>query len=212
VRLPGATTSCDATSISAVCPRRTHVAATTTAKTQHFSNSTTSDIAKSDHATSSKRSFELLVFAPKGERVKQTNNKEKIMKKSIRHFGAAVLLGAFVSLGPVAFGQVSVSETTTTTSGGTVTEFSPSSDTIVLKSETSSSPVTYSYSKSTTVVDENGDPVDVSIVKSGVPVQVIYAKEGDRMIARKIIVRKHTASSGGVIEKHEKTTTTETTQ
>ena len=134
------------------------------------------------------------------------------MKKSIRHFGAAVLLGAFVSLGPVAFGQVSVSETTTTTSGGTVTEFSPSSDTIVLKSETSSSPVTYSYSKSTTVVDENGDPVDVSIVKSGVPVQVIYAKEGDRMIARKIIVRKHTASSGGVIEKHEKTTTTETTQ
>src|SRR5207302_8590519 len=117
-----------------------------------------------------------------------------------RHFGAALLLGAFVSLGPVAFGQVSVSETTTTTSGGTITEFSP--DTIVLKSETSSSPVTYSYSKSTTIVDENGDPVDVSVVKSGVPVQVIYAKEGDRMIARKVIVRKHAASSGGVIEKH----------
>jgi hypothetical protein len=133
------------------------------------------------------------------------------MKKSIRHFGAALLLGAFVSLGPVAFGQVSVSETTTTTSGGTVTEFSP--DTIVLKSETSTSPVTYSYSKTTTVVDENGDPVDVSIVKSGVPVQVIYAKEGDRMIARKIIVKKHVAKPAGVIEKHESTTTTtETTQ
>jgi hypothetical protein len=140
------------------------------------------------------------------------------MKKSIRHFGAALLLSAVVSLGPSAFGQAAVSETTTstTTTGGTISEFSPSSDTIVLKSETSSSPVTYSYSKSTTVVDENGDPVDVSIVKTGVPVQVIYAKEGDRMIARRIIVRKRAASpsgGSGVVEKHESsTTTTETTQ
>jgi hypothetical protein len=136
------------------------------------------------------------------------------MKKSIRHFGAALILGAALTITPVAFSQVAVSETTSTTGSGTVSEFSPSSDTIVLKSETSSSPVTYSYSKSTTVVDENGDPVDVSVVKSGLPVQVMYVKEGDQMVARKIIVRKHThaATTGGVVEKHDSSTTTTTTE
>ena len=137
------------------------------------------------------------------------------MKKGLSQLGAAALFGAMVSTAPVALAQVAVSETTTTQSAGTVSEFSP--DTVVLKSETSAEPIRYSYSKTTTVVDESGNPVDVSIIKTGVPVQVYYAKEGDGMVARKIIVRKRVGSastgvssstSGGVIEKHDSTTTT----
>lgn len=135
------------------------------------------------------------------------------MKKSFRHFSAALVCAAAVTLSPAVFAQAvsteSVTTTSTTTSGGTVTEFG--GDEIVLRSETTTSPVRYSYSKSTTIVDEAGAPVDVSVVRSGVPVQVMYVNEGDRMVARKIVVKKAVAPASGVIEKREtKTTTTET--
>lgn len=128
----------------------------------------------------------------------------------MKKFGAGLMIT--VALTAASFAQV-VSETSTTTSTGTISEFSP--DTVVLRSETSTTPMSYSYSKTTTVVDEAGAPVDVSIVKTGVPVQVIYAKEGDRMIARKIIVKKKTtttgASSGAAVEERKTSTTTTTT-
>jgi hypothetical protein len=103
--------------------------------------------------------------------------------------------------------------TTTTTVGGTtnlvgtISEFSP--DAIVVRSETSPEPVRYSYSKTTTYVDEAGNPVSLETVKSGLPVTVYYAKQGDRMIANKVIVRR-TTTNAPVIEK--KTTTTTTTE
>jgi hypothetical protein len=61
-------------------------------------------------------------------------------------------------------------------------------------------------------VDENGNPVSVDVVKSGVPVTVYYTQDGDRMIASKVVVRKIVstdAAAPAVIEK--KTTTTTTT-
>lgn len=130
------------------------------------------------------------------------------MKELQRYLGVT-FVAAIISVAPAAFGQVAVSETTTTQSTGTISEFSP--DTVVLKSETSTEPMRYTYSKSTTVVDDAGSPVDVSIIKTGIPVQVIYAKEGDGMVARKIIVHKRAAATtGAVIEKHDSTTTTTT--
>jgi hypothetical protein len=85
------------------------------------------------------------------------------------------------------------STTTTTTSDGTVSQFSP--NTIVVSSTTSAAPVSYSYSKTTTYVDENGNPVSSETVKSGAPVTVYYTQDGDKMIATKVIVRKTTTST-----------------
>ena len=100
--------------------------------------------------------------------------------------------------------------TTTTTSAGTVTEFSP--DTIVIRSETSPDPVRYSYSKTTTYVDDAGAPVSMEIVKSGLPVTVHYVHEGDRLIADRVIVhRRVTTAAPGVVEEQHTTTTTTTT-
>jgi hypothetical protein len=142
---------------------------------------------------------------------KSKQQKESNMKLITKITGLTVL-GAMATVGQLALGQtasVTESSTSTTTSAGTISEFTPTGDSIVLKSETSTEPMRYSYSKSTTVVDEAGAPVDVSIVKMGIPVQVMYVKEGDRMVARKIIVKKKMATTGGVSERHESTTTTE---
>jgi len=88
--------------------------------------------------------------------------------------------------------KVTVS-TVTTETAGTISEFSP--DTIVVRSETSSSPMKYSYTKSTTYVDDTGAPVSMETVKSGLPVTVYYTREGDRMIANKVVIRKTTTTT-----------------
>lgn len=89
----------------------------------------------------------------------------------------------------VTFAQTPVKETTTTTRTlGTISEFGE--DTIIVRSETSPAPLRYSYTKTTTYVDEDGTPVSIKTVKSGLPVTVYYTKDGDRMIATKVIVRK----------------------
>lgn len=101
-------------------------------------------------------------------------------------------------------------ETVGTETVGTISELSP--DTIVVRSETSSSPTNYSYTKSTTYVDDMGTPVAMETVKSGLPVTVYYTQEGDRMIATKVVVRKTTTTSENPMmeEKRTKTTTTTT--
>ncbi|MDD2464055.1 MAG: hypothetical protein PHI97_08650 [Desulfobulbus sp.] len=102
---------------------------------------------------------------------------------------------------------------TTTETAGTISEFGP--DRIVVRSETSSSPMTYSSTKTTTYTDETGAPVSMETVRSGLPVTVYYTREGDRMIADKVVVRKTTTetSQRPVYEEkrtHSTTTTTET--
>lgn len=129
------------------------------------------------------------------------------MKKS------AILLAAVLSLGTAVAADVEVS-TTTTTSGGTITEFAPGSA-ISVRTESSSSPVRYVVGDSVTYVDEAGAPVSAEIIKSGVPVTVHYVKEGDRMVARKVIVKKTTTTttpSAPVIEERRTKTTTTTTK
>ena len=93
------------------------------------------------------------------------------------HYSAAALAAVtFLALTPASFSQERVTiatdrgaaeATTTTTSVGTISEFSP--DTIVVKSETSAEPLRYSYTKSTTYVDETGAPVSIETVRSGLP-------------------------------------------
>ena len=127
----------------------------------------------------------------------------------ISKFAGALALAALLTTGQIASAQTTV---TTTTSAGTISEFSP--DTIVVRSETSPAPLRYHYSKSTTYVDETGAPVSIETVKSGLPVTVHYIKEGDRMIANKVIVRKKTTTSttAPAVVEEKKTTTTTTTK
>ena len=69
----------------------------------------------------------------------------------------------------------------------------------------------YSSTKSTTYVDETGAPVSVETVKSGLPVTVYYTREGDRMIAEKVVVRKTTTTTTERPVLQEKRTRTSTT-
>ena len=133
------------------------------------------------------------------------------MKKTIRNIGSAFLGVMLIAAQTALVAQTTVeSTTTTTTSAGTISEFSP--ETIVINTTTSPDPVRYTYTKTTTYVDETGAPVSMDIVKSGLPVTVYYIKDGDKMIVSKVIVRKAAAvvpSTPAIEEK--KTTTTTTT-
>jgi hypothetical protein len=103
--------------------------------------------------------------------------------------------------------------TVTTESVGTISEVSP--DSIVIRSETTSTPTNYSYTKKTTYVDETGAPVSMETVKSGLPVTVYYTREGDRMVADKVMVRKTTTTTTdrpGIQEKSTRTSTTTETK
>ena len=123
-----------------------------------------------------------------------------------------IVAAAVCSLPLIAVSQdrtETVQTTTATQSTGTINEFGP--DTIVIRSESAPAPIRYSYSKTTTYVDENGAPVSIETVKSGLPVTVEYTKIGDQLVARRVVVRRAvvTTPAAPVIEK--KTTTTTTT-
>lgn len=101
--------------------------------------------------------------------------------------------------------------TLTTTSVGTISNFG--ADTILVRTEAAPAPISYSYSKTTTYVDEAGNPVSIETVKAGLPVTVYYTLVGDKMVATKVIVRKAVAApAASTIEEKKTTTTTESTQ
>lgn len=112
------------------------------------------------------------------------------MKTRTLSLGAATLLGLLAATTNVTYGQmqIPVETRTTITSTGTVTEFSP--DAIAVKVNTSPAPVHYTFTKTTTYVDENGNPVSVETVKAGAPVTVYYEKNGDNFIADKVVLKK----------------------
>jgi hypothetical protein len=104
--------------------------------------------------------------------------------------------------------MTSSSSTTTSTSSidasGTITAYTPGSDYISFRTETSTAPVKYYYTKSTTIVDPEGKTVEWSMLKPDMPVKYTYVKEGDRMVISKITLTKP-------VSYYEKTTTTTTT-
>jgi hypothetical protein len=123
-----------------------------------------------------------------------------------------------------AFAQDTSSSSTTTTTGagttglttttstssldgsGTITSYTPGSDYITFRSETSSAPMKYYYTKSTTVVDPEGRTVEWSALRPDMPVRYTYVKDGDRMVISKITLTK----PASYYEKKETTTTTTT--
>ena len=101
---------------------------------------------------------------------------------------------------------VSTTSTSTLNGSGTITTYTPGSDYIMFRTETSPEPVRYYYSKSTTVVDPEGKTVEWSALRPDMPVTYTYAKEGDRMVITKMTLTKPLS----YYEKKETTTTTTT--
>jgi hypothetical protein len=99
-------------------------------------------------------------------------------------FGLALGLLTNVSLSAAETSTVTTSKVTTYS--GVVSEVNPSSSTIILKSETATAPVTYTYSKETAFVDAKGNVVTYETIRNS-PVTVEYSTEGGQTVVRKVI-------------------------
>lgn len=131
-------------------------------------------------------------------------------QKQIMTYPLLTTFAAAAVLTLSSFAQTAVTTTTTTHSAGTISEFSP--DTIIIRSETSPEPMRYSYSKTTTYVDDTGAPVSLETVKSGLPVTVYYVKESNGLVANRIVVHKTKTTTTAPAVEEKKTTTTTTTK
>ena len=111
--------------------------------------------------------------------------------------GALLIAGSLIAVATT-FAQTAETVETVITSEGTVSEFGP--QLLVIKSETATEPLRYTSSKTTTYVDEEGNPVAVTTVKSGLPVTVYYTKVGDALLATKVMVRKVSTSPARTVQ------------
>jgi hypothetical protein len=145
------------------------------------------------------------------------NSKGQIMKQTrllkilaAGAAGAVALSTAFAqesSTTTTTAGAGGVSSTTSTTTqngAGTITAYTPGSDYITFRSETSAEPVKYYYTKSTQVVDPEGRTVEWSALRPDMPVTYTYVKDGDRMVVSKVTLTKPVS----YYDKKETTTTT----
>jgi hypothetical protein len=101
-------------------------------------------------------------------------------------------------------GGVSSTTTTTQSGAGTISAYTPGSDYITFRSETSAEPVKYYYTKSTQVVDPEGRTVEWSALRPDMPVTYTYVKDGDRMVVSRVTLTKPVS----YYDKKETTTTT----
>ena len=101
-----------------------------------------------------------------------------------------------------------VSENTTSTStlngSGMITAYTPGSDYIMFRTESSTAPVKYYYTNKTVLVDPEGRAVEWKALRPDMPVTYTYTKEGDRMIVTRVTLAKPLSS----YETKETTTTT----
>jgi hypothetical protein len=89
----------------------------------------------------------------------------------------------------IAFASEVVEKTTTTTYSGTMSDVSPTSSTIVVKSESAATPMTYKYTKTTSWVDSAGNVITSEQARNS-PVTVYYATEGGSTVVTKVVASK----------------------
>ena len=110
--------------------------------------------------------------------------RENTMRKVLLSMALAVVA-------PFAWGQVSETTTSTTTTegNGTITEYTPGSA-IVLRE--TSGPRRYRFGKTVTYVTRSGRTLDEDTVRTkvkvGVPVRVHYVGTGDNMLVDRVIL------------------------
>lgn len=122
-------------------------------------------------------------------------------RKAIVSSALACTLGLGVTAAYAQMEQRTTTTEKTTTYSGTVSEVNPSASTIILRSESSSAPQTYTYNKETIFTDDAGKVVSYDAIKDS-PVTIQYTRDGDRMIVTKVVKQPS-------VER--KTTTTTTT-
>jgi hypothetical protein len=108
--------------------------------------------------------------------------------------------------------------TTVTTTKGAFTEYVPGSETMVVRTETSSAPLRYVVSKQTTIVDESGAPVAIERISPGSPLSIQYTGTGEHLVASRIVVQRPAAvttepvTTAPVATQQDTTTSTTTTR
>jgi len=130
------------------------------------------------------------------------------MKTNLRKLGAALLAIGFCLASTAALAQTT---TTVTTTNGAFTEYVPKSETVVVRTETSSAPLRYTITKQTTIVDESGVPVAIERISPGSQLAIQYSSAGERLVASRIVVHKP-VTTAPVVTERQTTTTTTTTQ
>jgi len=136
------------------------------------------------------------------------------MKTNITKLGAALLAMGLCFAPTAAFAQTS---TTVTTTNGAFTEYVPNSETVVVRTETSTAPLRYTVTKQTTIVDESGAPIAIERIAPGSQLAVDYSGSGERLVASRIVVRRPATVTAPVTTvpattERQTTTTTTTTQ
>ena len=107
---------------------------------------------------------------------------------------------------------------TVTTTKGAFTEYVPGSETMVVRTETSSAPLRYVVSKQTTIVDESGAPVAIERISPGSPLSIQYTGTGEHLVASRIVVQRPAAvttepvTTAPVAAQQDTTTSTTTTR
>lgn len=131
------------------------------------------------------------VFRPGQIHLKEAScasiHESSYMKTNTRRIGAALLAVGLCLASTAAFAQTT---TTVTTSKGAFTEYVPKSETVVVRTETSSAPLRYTVTKQTTIVDEAGAPVAIERISPGSQLAVDYSGTGERLVASRIVVHK----------------------
>jgi hypothetical protein len=105
----------------------------------------------------------------------------------------AAILSLTIAVGALAASAVQADTVVTTggagsatTFSGTVTSIDPSASTIILKSESSPSPVTYTYTPSTVFVDSLGNTVSYEAIRNQ-PVRIEYTSEGGHQVVKRVV-------------------------
>jgi hypothetical protein len=122
------------------------------------------------------------------------------MKTNILKIGATSLVVAICIWSTQAFAQT----TSVTTTKGAFNEYVPGSETMVVRTDTGTTPLRYTVTKQTTIVDESGAPVSVERISPGSPLSIQYTGTGDHLVASRIVVQKPAT----VTEQQTTTTTT----
>jgi hypothetical protein len=143
----------------------------------------------------------------KGQIMKQTRLMKMLAAGAVCAVAVATASAQQSSTTTVTGGGAGVSASTSTSSlsgTGTISAYTPGSDYITFRGESSAAPARYYYTKTTPVVDVEGKTVEWSAIRPDMPVNYTYVKEGDRMVITKVTLQKP-------ISFYEKTTTTTTT-
>lgn len=164
---------------------------------RYISSDTTNYVDENGNAVSAKLVTSGLPVTVYYTKVGDTLMASKIMVRTGSH-------APVITVAPIGTSQ------TTTMSVGTISEFGPQR--MMVRTESSPQPLPYTYTKTTTYVDESGAPVSIETVKSGLPVTVYYSQVGDTLVASKVIVRKAVVIPAPVVETKKTTTTTTTEQ